>query len=966
VEHEDTILETYENADKISSLDHKVSRRSFLFAGLLSVIGVATAGSFFFPQNGKAQASGGVSNLVGSGSFDIGSKDYQIDTTGDLSLTDKGVPTSGAVKSFLSTQVTKSLKEIITKDGIAANYIKIDSKSLSFQTTNVQNAIEQLDTRIEVLQKDSHKPVTASDNSIVVGNEQQLKVNASGIPFNATINGGIVTNLQDFLNISTATLNTITSLGGVNEGVNEGQAAFVNRADLYNRKDGTRLYFRTLTSTDSSVLFTQAGDGKTVDLKINTASLTTPLPNNYITNTNLTANSVGTTNLINNSVTLSKLAPLSKNRILGYAGTVGDPTTGNVEELELGNGLEFDTSVTPNKLVVNLATSIPNLPVNSISNVGPVSLVGNSSGVTAAAQTIALGNDFLFDTLTNPTLPQLKLNPTSTSAIWSLQNVPVPTYVTLNNPNLIVRFAASNKIGIGTTTPGTNLVIDTGASANSGLQLSQLNSASLPIASSSILGVDAGGKVNKIGTLTGNANKFLQINPTGDGLISTNLQAWSTTGNTALTSDFIGTLNAQPLLFKYNNNPTMFMGDGKLTFYPPSGSTISGPTLEFRVNGTFGGYGAGPGAAYFFDNKYNWGRWFKGVGGFNSSEYGVVVAPDGKTGIGIPDSYTSTNTTLPAQLTVFGGLRAAKGDPNSFAPATDTANVGYSFANDGDSGFFAYGGTANGGSSMMVKSDNAVLLFAQPNQVVKFPGRVLIGDPVVTGADPVENLQVPGKIFTDSLRLSVNPAVAHNNGDIWYDGNNFSAINNGNSLLLGGLVTTVGGVTMIGGTLFDLFNYSVSGLLSGTKTFRLRSHGQLTYSDPFDLRLNIGGNAIQFKKSKNAENSGTAGDGLNYVDTGGASGGGNTIARFDMGSGFNDIYIVDIYFVVSPGGITGYMQVSAQLVGTDPEGNNPQIASSIYSFNTGGPNNNQILLRGSNPTGGHDHVQNFATLSQNV
>jgi hypothetical protein len=684
VEHEDTILETYENADKISSLDHKVSRRSFLFAGLLSVIGVATAGSFFFPQNGKAQASGGVSNLVGSGSFDIGSKDYQIDTTGDLSLTDKGVPTSGAVKSFLQTQVSKSLKEIITKDGIAANYIKIDSKSLSFQTTNVQNAIEQLDTRIEVLQKDSHKPVTASDNSILVGSEQQLKVNASGIPFNATINGGIVTNLQDFLNVSTATLNTITSLGGVNEGVNEGQAAFINRADLYNRKDGTRLYFRTLTSTDSSVLFTQAGDGKTIDLKINLAA---PGGSTVINGTYITTN----------TLPITAISKISKNRILGYAGTISNPATGDVEEIELGNGLEFDTSVTPNKLVVNLATSIPNLPVNSISNVGPVSLVGNSSGVTAAAQTIALGNDFLFDTLTNPTLPQLKLNPTSTSAIWSLQNVPVPTYVTLNDPNLIVRLSAINKIGIGTTTPGTNLVIDTGTSANSGLQLSQLNSASLPIASSSILGVDAGGKVNKIGILTGNANKFLQINPTGDGLISSVISSgpWENTltpGTTKLVTPLAATntvkiQTATGAIVTVSNDGLETTGTTAASFSSENGPLLvtdrTTPAKRISI-----GYDA------TLDTGY--------ISALQSGLAWKNLALQGGGGGTVSINKTNANSTLD----VNGGIRANYG-----LPTNDLNNTGYAFADNGDTGMFAQSTAPGTGSVYFYNNANNIAGF---------------------------------------------------------------------------------------------------------------------------------------------------------------------------------------------------------------------------------------------------------------
>jgi hypothetical protein len=952
VEGQQNFLESYKNAEKIGVLENKVSRRSFLFAGLLSVIGVTSAGSYFFPQNSRAQAASGVSNLRGSGSFDIGSNDYTVDTTSDLSLKDKGVPTSGAVKSFIEKKILDTIKETFSKDGLPANFVKISDTSLSFKATTVQQAIEIIDGRVEVLEQDSHKAVTAADGSITVDvPNQTIKVNPSGILFNATINGGNITNLQDFLNISTATLNTITALGGVNEGVNEGQGTYLNRADLFNRKDGTKFYFRTLVSGDNSVTFTEAGDGKTIDLKVNVQNnsvTTTQIVDNSITTNKLADNSVTTNKIVDNSittnkildgnVTLAKLADIKAQRLLGNSSAVIGP----VNEIALDtNSLFFNGSgnlaVRTGLGGLNLTALDGDLTLNQIQNLNGKTLIGNSNVGAASPQELTL-NPTYFDFIGS----QLTLNTSFVSGV---------TTPFLTQVGRVKQVTNTNPVDIGIN-----------ASATPGTPLNVFGNGPL----FSLLGTD---------------HSYIQFYPQGFAAGRKAYLGFGTAGTANLT---LANENTGNLILKSGTSggtSEIIIADGQnlvLQALVGVGNTDSGD-LVFREgqgagNGTekariYTGSGTGTNDLYFRTTPTN-----------NPSIY---VNGTGLVGVGFAPTTGYQLSVLGSTRLYGGGVTAgsgASGNPADGSISLGDINVDYfptnanwsttgstlllSAANYSTIGFHDAGSRVDfirtGAATMTLGYDGG---FGSP--YVFIPNRARIAGGTDTSA-PQESLVVPGKVFTDSLRLSVNPAIGHGDGDVWYDGNNFAAVNNGNTFLVGGLVTTAGGVTMTGGSVVTLFNYNTSGLLGGAKTFHLRSHGQLTFSDPLDIRLDIGGNSILFRKSKGGAGGGSAGDGLNYVDTGGASGGANSIARFDMGSGANDIYVIDIYFIVNPGGITGYMQVSAQIVGTDPEGNNPQVASSIYTFNAGGPGNNQILLRAANPTGGHDHVQFFATLSQNV
>lgn len=456
MEREQNFLESYKNAEKIGVLEQKVNRRSFLFAGLLSVIGVTTAGSYFFPTN-RAGASGGPNAILGNGSLNVGNTDYTIDNSTDLNLKEKGVPTSGAVKSFIEKKILDTIKDTFSKEGLPANFVKINQNTLTFNANNIQQAIEILDERTELLEKDTHKPVSAADSSITVdAPAQKIKVNPSGISFSATINGGIVTNLQEFLNVSTATLNTITALGGVSEGVNEGQLSFTNRADIFNRKDGTRFYFRTLVSSNNSVSFAQAGDGKTIDLQVNVQNnsittnqivdnsiTTTKIVDNSITTSKIVDNSITTTKIADGNVTLQKLSPITRQRLLGN-NDVG-AGTGAVEEINLDpQTLRFDGSgnlaVRTGLGGINLSTLDGDLTWNQIQNLPGQTLLGNGNPTSASPEQIAL-NPSYFIFSGSPGNYTLSLN---TSFVGS-----ITTPFVTNTNSRVEQVNSGNRVDIG-------------------------------------------------------------------------------------------------------------------------------------------------------------------------------------------------------------------------------------------------------------------------------------------------------------------------------------------------------------------------------------------------------------------------------------------------------------------------------------------------------------------------------------
>lgn len=105
--------------------------------------------------------------------------------------------------------------------------------------------------------------------------------------------------------------------------------------------------------------------------------------------------------------------------------------------------------------------------------------------------------------------------------------------------NLIerLRVKSNGNVGIGTTTANNKLEINQGTAGNSGLRFTQLNSSSTAV--------------------TGNG-KFLSLNSTGDVILTdagSLVSTWSLLGNAVAdpSINFIGTTNAQDLVFRTNN-----------------------------------------------------------------------------------------------------------------------------------------------------------------------------------------------------------------------------------------------------------------------------------------------------------------------------------------------------------------------------------------------------------------------------
>ena len=96
---------------------------------------------------------------------------------------------------------------------------------------------------------------------------------------------------------------------------------------------------------------------------------------------------------------------------------------------------------------------------------------------------------------------------------------------------------ASGNLGVGTATPGNRLSIYSATASTSGLQFARLNNSSSAVTGNGkVLGLDASGNVILVNDATGTAG-------------------WSSTGNSGTNSstDYIGTADAQDLVFRTNN-----------------------------------------------------------------------------------------------------------------------------------------------------------------------------------------------------------------------------------------------------------------------------------------------------------------------------------------------------------------------------------------------------------------------------
>lgn len=372
-----------------------------MFLGLLSVIGTTTPDSFFFPADNspfsQSRSAQKQTRLPPKPTPTFSQKPLISSIQEEKPITSS--PSS--VNGFIENKVISTLNQKLNNEGIPANFIRISNS----QQANLEEEINIIHKKLNFIERESHLPVTPGDNSIKIDSEKQtIKVNPTGIPFFATINGGIVTNLQDFLNVSTATLNTITALGGVNEGVNQGQAQYINRGDIFHRKEGNRFYFRTFVSHDNSITFSQSKDNKTIDLKVNLAHdtvHTVHIADKTVTGAKLADKTINSDHLHPHSITQDALAPysvsLDKLQAVDPKSILGNPD----DDTKIPRTIKLDSQSlyfnTEGKLAVktgegglNLSKIQGKISLENINSIPSGTLLGNAQAQSQEPQAISL------------------------------------------------------------------------------------------------------------------------------------------------------------------------------------------------------------------------------------------------------------------------------------------------------------------------------------------------------------------------------------------------------------------------------------------------------------------------------------------------------------------------------------------------------------------------------------------------
>lgn len=275
----------YKSEEKMDLLKRKFNRKNLLFNNLISVLGAGSAATFFFTEKPNP--------------FRASSQNK--------------TPPKNTIKKFVE-QTTEETMVSLLSDPKVQSYFQANKEKTDYQLEQLTKAVITLSDKVLELQTRNYKTEENLLSSIDQQKEElRQKIETIDFPtpetplareiiYTTTINGGHVTNLEEYLNVSAATLNTIASLGGVNEGHN--QVNSPNDAGIFSHKTGTKFFFRGLSSPDSSISFRE---GATVELSINSLPEHVKLP----------LSSVSTDNLIAGSVTLEKLQTVTPYSLIG-------------------------------------------------------------------------------------------------------------------------------------------------------------------------------------------------------------------------------------------------------------------------------------------------------------------------------------------------------------------------------------------------------------------------------------------------------------------------------------------------------------------------------------------------------------------------------------------------------------------------------------------------------------------------
>lgn len=414
-------------------------------------------------------------------------------------------------------------------------------------------------------------------------------------------------------------------------------------------------------------------------------------------------------------------------------------------------------------------------------------------------------------------------NLTNATAVGALAQVAASNSLVLGSINGTNGATASTKVGIGTTAPSTTLHVVSTAGAGTGFRL-----------------VDGSEGANKVLTSDANGNATWQTAGGGGGGGS----GWNLTGNSGTnpSTDFVGTSDLQPLLFRVNNqfagmlNPSTTNTSFGYASYPGvsgNNNTAIG-TLSMPVN--IGDYNSALGVATLNSNTS--GSYNTAIGsnalnlntdGSENVAIGVAALNNNTSGtnnvaIGVQalnDAQTGTNnvaighhalqlTSLDVGHNVAVGAEALKNTQTNFLTAVGHRALAENTYGTGNAGFGAYALANNtGGSSNVAIGEEALSSHGFGDNNTALGYRALAGD--VNGNS---NIAIGKDALKNNAGGGFNTVVGTGSASMSNTGNHnaffgYSALSIGDG----------SGITILGSQAIAGFNTTQNTTVIGASTF---------------------------------------------------------------------------------------------------------------------------------------------------